>query len=124
MLRNSPPPELAAFNFPAGTVTTGQRSASTPPTQALFFLNNPLVVAQARALAQAVLGASEATEEARVCAAYQRALQRDPDPTEIARALTHVRDQESALSGADATLRAWSSFCQALLASNEFRYID
>ena len=126
MLRNSPPPDLAAFNFPSGTEVAGRRETSTPPTQALFFLNNPLVVAQARALADDLLTRPEATDEERVAAAFHRVLQRDPSATEIAGSLVHVREQENALAGADATsrARAWASFCQALLASNEFRYID
>ncbi|NIP95792.1 MAG: DUF1553 domain-containing protein, partial [Akkermansiaceae bacterium] len=61
-----------------GTEVAGQRESSTPPTQALFFLNNALVVAQARALAEHLLEGAEASDEERVTTAYHRALQRDP----------------------------------------------
>ncbi|HCQ37714.1 MAG TPA: hypothetical protein DIV39_01040, partial [Verrucomicrobiales bacterium] len=60
----------------------------------------------------------------KVTAAYRQALQRDPSEAETARALSHIQEQEAELSGADSTIRAWASFCHALLASNEFRYID
>ena len=122
MLRNSPPPDLATFDFPDGIDTAGQRQVNTPPTHALFLLNNPLVVEQARVLAEECLGAGD--DNARVIAAYHHTLQRDPSPEEVGRSLRHVRQLEQELSGADAVLRAWASFSQALLASNEFRYID
>ncbi|HJM65719.1 MAG: DUF1549 domain-containing protein [Roseibacillus sp.] len=129
MLRNALPKELSAFNFPDGMTVTGQRSTATPPTQALFFLNNPLLIAQARSLAerilaQPVLSDHQANLESRVTTAYRQILQRNPSREEVTRALSHVHEQEVDLSGADSTLRAWASFCQALLASNEFRYID
>ena len=122
MLRSSPPPGLAAFDFPDGIDSAGQREVTSPPTQALFLLNHPLVVEQARSLAEHCLGLEG--DEARVVAAYRRTLQREPSPVETGRALEHVRQLERELGGDDARARAWASFSQALLASNEFRYID
>ena len=52
-LRNSPPPELAAFDLPDFTVVTGQRDVTTLPTQALYLLNSPFVVEQSRAFRRA-----------------------------------------------------------------------
>lgn len=124
MLRNSPPLDLAAFDFPDGTKVTGKRNVSTPPTQALFLLNNPLVVAQSEALANRLLNEVESSDEARISKAYQRALQRKPSPDEIKRTLVHINELKKVLPGDDATAKAWASFCQVLLASNEFRYID
>ena len=121
MLRNSPPPGLAAFDFPDGVKVNGKREVTTPPTQALFFLNNPFVVQQAHGFAKRLLEIAE--DHKRVVAAYHRALQRDPTSSEIERALAHVHSIASELSKG-AELRAWASLCQALLASNEFRYID
>ena len=124
MLRNALPQELVAFNLPDGMKVRGSRSKATPPTQALFFLNNPLMISQALSLAERVLADPQASSASRVTAIYRQSLQRDPSEKEITRALSHVRDQEAELSGADSTIRAWASFCQALLASSEFRYID
>jgi hypothetical protein len=122
MLRSSPPPDLAAFDFPDGIDPAGQRQVTTPPTHALFLLNNPLVVEQARVLAEENLRTGD--NKARVIAAYHRTLQRDPSPDEIERSLGHIRQLGQELAGGDAQLRAWASFTQSLLASNEFRYID
>ena len=118
----SPPPDLAAFDFPDGIDPAGQRQVTTPPTHALFLLNNPLVVEQARVLAEENLRTGD--NKARVIAAYHRTLQRDPSPDEIERSLGHIRQLGQELAGGDAQLRAWASFTQSLLASNEFRYID
>lgn len=117
-LRNSPPPELAAFDFPDFVSVKGQRDLSTVPGQALFLFNNPLVIEQAGFLAQQLL-ASDETERVRL--AYHRSLNRDPNPEELYRALELVRATESELDSAE---KAWASLCQALFASNEFRYID
>lgn len=125
ILRGAPPAELAAFNLPNGTEVAGQRDSATPPTQGLFFLNNPLVVNQARALAaECSAGDKQQDDESKIASVYHRVLQRDPSSGEVSQALEHIRQLEQELSGADATTRAWASFCQALLASNEFRYID
>ena len=124
MLRNALPQELVAFNLPDGMKVRGSRSKATPPTQALFFLNNPLMISQALSLAGRALADPQASSASRVTAIYRQSLQRDPSEKEITRALTHVREQEAELSGADSTIQAWASFCQALLASSEFRYID
>ena len=77
-----------------------------------------------RILAQPVLSDHQANLESRVTTAYRQILQRNPSGEEVTRALSHVHEQETDLSGADSTQRAWASFCQALLASSEFRYID
>ena len=124
MLRNALPQELVAFNLPDGMKVQGSRSKTIPPSQALFFLNNPLIMAQALALAERLLVDQEINPALKVTAAYRQTLQRDPSEAETARALSHIQEQEAELSGGDSTIRAWASFCHALLASNEFRYID
>ncbi len=124
MLRNSPPPELAAFDFPAAIAVTGKREETIRPTQALFLLNNPFVVEQAREMATHLLEDEGRDDDARISMAYSQALQRRPTTEESERALDHIRELRAELTGGDAELRAWASFCQALLASNEFRYID
>ena len=136
MLRDSPPPELAAFDFPEGREVRGQREVSTQPTHALFLLNNPWVVKQSRLLASRLLAgahaddsADDSSEEraALVCASFRRVLARDPVEGESERALFHVRSIESDLSTESDERRrvhAWASLIQALMASNEFRYID
>ncbi len=143
MLRNSPPPDLAAFDLPDGRRPQGSRGETTLPTQALFLLNNPLLVESSRRFAARLLDEPNATMNTRVRAAFRQALQRDPTDDELAATVTLVRtlmaelaDEASSLAegggGAEgetadpprSELDAWATVCQALLATNEFRYLD
>jgi hypothetical protein len=130
MLRNSLPPELTPFNMPDGTAVTGKRDVTTLPTQALYLLNNRFVVEQAQALADRVIASSAGDDDqARIRAAYRRTFAREPQPLEIDRARDFLRDADLSRVSAETddrtrNRRVWAAFCQALLASNEFRYLD
>ncbi|WP_235934724.1 PSD1 and planctomycete cytochrome C domain-containing protein [Candidatus Laterigemmans baculatus] len=135
-LRSSPPPELAAFDLPEFTSVTGRRDTSTVPGQALHLYNSSFVIAQANSLARCVLREAEG-EEPRVRAAFRRALGREPAETErtAAKRLLHSMTGPPAAAHTDAVqagaqadsqdkVRPWASLCQALLITNEFRYVD
>ncbi|QDU28365.1 Planctomycete cytochrome C [Anatilimnocola aggregata] len=119
-LRSSPPPELAAFDLPDFASVIGQRDVSTVPNQALHLYNSPFVIEQSNHFAQWVLSET-ASAEGRLRSAWERALGREPNQAEIAKALELVRLTETELADED---KAWASFCQALLIANEFRYVD
>ena len=119
-LRSSPPPELAAFDLPDFTAVTGQRNESTVPGQALHLYNSPFVIEQAANLSR-TLSAESTGDEARVRMAFRRAFCREPSENELAEALKLVQLTISNVKSED---KAWASLCQALLVSNEFRYID
>jgi len=133
-LRNSPPPELAAFDLPDGISVMSQRDETTLPTQSLYLLNNPFVVEQSRALAADVLSVSSESDSSRVLEIFRRVLQRNPSDLETQRSLEHVTTIEQSLEATDATstvgqrvdrrVQAWASLTQALFATNEFRYFD
>ena len=119
-LRSSPPPELAAFDLPEFTNVVGKRDQSTVPTQALHLLNSPFVIEQAEQLGRAIQDAFECDRE-RVRLAYRQTLQREPSGSEVSQALDLVRSSHAVLNDSQ---KAWASFCQALLMTNEFRYVD
>ena len=60
-------------------------------------------------------------DKARVKHAYQSALNRDPEPEELYRAIELVNTTQKEVASKE---KAWASLCQALLVTNEFRYID
>jgi hypothetical protein len=125
-LRHAPPPELAAFDLPDGIAVVGARDSTTLPTQALMLLNSNFVVGQSQQLARRVLSGSMAGDS-RVMDVFQRTLQRNPTRPEADRALLHVQTVYDVLADRnddECRLRAWASLCQALMMSNEFRYID
>lgn len=119
-LRSSPPPELAPFDLPDFTSVSGQRDVSTVPSQALHLFNNSFVIDQAGHFAR-LLMQDTASPEGRVRIAWERAMGREPNPVEIEKALELVRATEAELAEAE---QAWASLCQALLITNEFRYVD
>jgi hypothetical protein len=119
-LRSSPPPELAAFDLPDFTSVVGQRDVSTVPSQALHLFNNAFVIDQSKYFARLVMSET-ASPEGRVRISWERALGREPKPVEIEQALELVRVTEADLSDAE---KAWTTLCQALLITNEFRYVD
>jgi hypothetical protein len=128
MLRNSMPPELTPFNLPDATTITGKRDSSTLATQSLYLLNNTFLVAQSRRFADRVQKAA-VDEAQRFQFAYRSALGRSATATEMQRASDFLRETDSMLVSTqnDENQRlsdAWAAFCQALLASNELRYVD
>ncbi len=99
LLRGIVPPTLEAFDPVDQTLVSGQREATTVPSQALFLLNSAFVRKQALALAERLLADDRATDSSRIAAAYRLAFSRVPTSTELARA-------ESFLSGVEAELGA------------------
>ena len=119
-LRSSLPPELSAFDVPDFTAVTGQRDVSTIPGQALHLFNNPFVIEQAKHFAHSIT--NDATDNGtRIHAAFRRALNRDPMPNELDQAIEFLQLTTAELKSDE---KAWISLCQALLVTNEFRYVD
>jgi hypothetical protein len=113
---------LALFDFADPSLVTGERAATTSPAQALYFMNGPLVIRQAEALAERVR-AIEGDDARRVERAYRLALARPPSTGECDRALTFLREFAARARGGDPPREAWSALCQALFATAEFRYL-
>jgi hypothetical protein len=130
IFRNVIPEVLDAFDFADPNVVTGQRDVTTVAPQALFMLNNTFVGAQAKAMAMRVATTAAKSDIARVDLAYKLALGRSPTTPQRTRAIayieTYLRDP-SATPSRDPDknkLEAWSTLCQALFASAEFRYLN
>jgi hypothetical protein len=125
LVRTLVPRSLEVFDFAEQGMVTGSRDATTVATQALYLLNDPFVQEQSRALAERLLR-NEQEDVVRIRLAYRLALGREATDKEVARARSYLDDFEAGLrQGATAQPRnvAWSSFCQALLASAEFRFV-
>ena len=128
MLRNSMPPELTPFNLPSGTAVTGKRDITTLPTQALYLLNSPFVIDQSKRLAARLLQSSS-DDTGIIRDAYRRAFSREADENEIQRATEFLHNTDAAFASANLSKdtrrqTVWAAFCQALLSSNELRYVD
>jgi len=95
------PGALRTFDFPNPDLHIAQRSQTTVPQQALFFMNHELVLKQVRLLTKTTEDLDDNTQ--RVQQLFRRILQRDPSPAEITDALSLV---ESVGSTTEATVSA------------------
>jgi len=101
------PGVLRMFDFANPDLHIPKRNETTVPQQALFFLNHPLVLDRAKALAKVAAGSG--TDPGRVRALFRRALQRDPSEGEIGEALALIDAAEDvALPTAPVTAADWS----------------
>jgi cytochrome c553 len=130
VFRNAVPEVLEAFDFADPNTVSGARDVTTVAPQALFMLNNEFVTKQAQALAFRVATQAAKNDGARVELAYKLALGRSATSGERDRAEAYVYNylRDPALGRVRDTdemkLKAWSSLCQALMASAEFRYLN
>jgi hypothetical protein len=114
--RNNRPEVFALFDFSDINSTQGQRHTSTVAPQALFFLNNPFVLAQARLAATGILAGS-GSAAVRLAQVFVTCLGRPPSPAEADACAQVLR------SGAAAD-EAWAMIVQSLFGSLSFRYLD
>ncbi len=118
---------LETFDFADPNVVSGNRSSTTVPTQALFLMNSPFMQEQATACAKRLLH-ERSTDSARIDYFLRLALGRAPSYSEIDRAANFIRRlsemSEPAGGESKANVEAWASFCQAVLASNEFLFLN
>jgi hypothetical protein len=119
---------MTLLDFPNAAQPTGSRADTTVPTQALFFMNSSFVVTQATRMAMSLLVDATVDDATRVQHAYVRALARPPSAAEREAALAYLDAYARTRDGdGESTARrqdAWASFCQTLLASNDFVYLD
>jgi hypothetical protein len=118
IVRDAVPDVLDLFDFAEPSLVVAVRDVTNVPAQALYLMNSPFVVAQSRALAKRLLSQAGLDHSQRVALAYQLTLSRAPTEAELARGVSYVRAESS-----DGDEAAWANFCQALLASAEFRYV-
>jgi cytochrome c553 len=123
LLRTLTPRSLEVFDFAEQGMVTGSRDSTTVATQALYLLNDPFVRRQAQALASRARGRSNVDDAGRVQFIYRFALGRMPTEREIERAQRYIAEYAAAAQPSDPRGAAWSSLCQALLASAEFRFV-
>jgi cytochrome c553 len=114
---------LRLFDFPDANITSERRTETTVPQQQLFVLNSPFFVAQAKSLA-ARLNAAEKDDAARVARAYLLVYGRPATEAERELSLHYLAGKDDPAEAGHNQLTRWERYAQALLAGNEFLYID
>ncbi len=77
------PGTLRVFDFANPDLHTPQRSETTVPQQALFFLNGPFVIGRAKALAAQPSIAAADSPDRKITELYRRVFQRDPTRSQL-----------------------------------------
>jgi hypothetical protein len=97
--RQNLPGLFRTFDFANPDVTSPQRFATTVPQQALYLMNNPFPIRQARRLVERPELTSVSDAAARVRRLYRLLFQRDPDAEELrlARAFLESQSHETAV---------------------------
>jgi len=122
IVRGAPLPEsLSLFDVANPNIVTAQREETTVPAQALFLMNSAFVIEQAKAATAKLMSVSGLDDAGRVDLAYRTFYARPASSQDKERALKYLT--EAAKDLGTKQNEAWVSFCQALFASAEFRYI-
>jgi hypothetical protein len=139
LIRNDMYPFFSIFDYPDASVTVDARPSTMVAQQALFMMNSPLVVSQAERLASNLLAFEADDDEQRIVHLYLTCFARHPNPSQLASAIVFLeRIRAGGPSGRsvswpensmesdqmDPELHAWRTLCHAMLASNEFIYLD
>jgi hypothetical protein len=116
---------LEVFDAPSVVTNCTRRNTTTIPLQSLGLLNSDFVLARAKAFAHRVAREAGAAPSDRVSRAFLIAMGRAPSREEQAASRRFIEAQPARYSGEpDASEHAWFDFCQMILASNAFLYLE
>lgn len=142
VVRGVLPEMFQLFDFAEPERPIAQREESTVPAQSLFLMNSPWIIQQARATAKKLLDDKsfddlnstgiEPGDAGRVERLYRMAFARRPTADESSRALTYLAqpeilrpDPKNKTPATAVQLREerWTSYCQVIFSSAEFRTV-
>jgi hypothetical protein len=116
---------LELFDAPRLAINCSARTTSTVPLQALALLNSDFARTRARAFASRLEREGGRDLGGRVVLACRLAWGREPGEGERTAAKRFLEAQQALYAGEkDGEQRAWMDFCQMVLASNAFLYVE
>ena len=115
---------LRLFDFPDANITSSTRAETTVPQQQLFVLNSPFMIEQAKAFAARIKNQAGQGLEDQIRYAYQLAFGRPVTDLELRIGLEYLQGVDSQDDQEHSQLDRLQRYAQALLASNEFMYLD
>jgi hypothetical protein len=129
VVRNMLPDVLALFDGADPNNVTAVRNDTTVPSQALYLLNSNFVREQSRHFAARVRADDKASDDDRFQLAHRLALARPASTDELVASRGFIEAYLAATIAqarpeSDRRLSAWQSYCQSLLCSNEFLYVE
>ncbi|MEM6779715.1 MAG: DUF1549 and DUF1553 domain-containing protein, partial [Planctomycetota bacterium] len=117
IVRDEVPRSLEVFDFADASSISGTRESSQTANQALYMMNNPLVIRASDEFAKRVSQETSRPSE-QMALAFKLAYGRPPTSAERAATASFVRGFDG-FSG-----QTLSALCQSLFASAEFRFVD
>jgi hypothetical protein len=118
--RQNLPALFRTFDFANPDTSNQGRFHTTVPQQALFLMNSPFVIEQARNVAQRSEIAKASSAEEKVQALYRLILQRRAQASEVELGEKFIAAQPQK----DSKLSQLERYAQVLLLSNELSYVD
>jgi hypothetical protein len=129
--RQNLPNLLRAFDFASPDTTSPQRFQTTVPQQALFMMNSPFVIDQAKHLVERPEVAAISDPAKRIQELYRLLYGRAPAPDEVQLGLRYLKAAERAPTAVSQPapvtsehLTPWEKYAQVLLMANEFVLVD
>jgi hypothetical protein len=119
--RQNLPGMLRTFDFANPDSSNPQRYETTVPQQALFLMNNPFVLEQARHLLKRDELRGLTDPDTKIRMLYRLAYGRPPDAAELHLA---QRFLQTASGTGGIGLTPWEQYAQVLLLANEFAFVD
>jgi hypothetical protein len=117
--RSNLPAMLNLFDFGDATTSSEGRTQTNVAPQALFMMNSGFVAERAANLSASLLADNALSDPARIQRAYQLILNRPPASTMVEGALRYL----DGFPGGNRTA-AWTSLVRAIMASNDFLYVQ
>lgn len=129
IVRGLVPESLGLFDFADPSLIMGRREVTNVPSQSLYLMNSPFINGAAQDMARYLANDLGLRGPALAEAAFVRCYSRPPTAAESAATLDYIkRFTETAtkegLDPEETRVLALATFCQSLLASAEFRYLN
>jgi len=115
-------PTFRTFDFASPDISTPLRPSTTVPQQALFLLNSPFLLEEAKQLANRADLVAAPDLDARIARLYLDLFGRPPEKAEVDLGRRFV--ESSPRSDQGNAPSPWEMYAQVLLMSNEFSFID
>jgi hypothetical protein len=123
--RTKPVTMLDLFDGAQMNPNCNRRSTATVPLQSLALLNSDFVRRRSNAFARRILNEAAADPGKGIAAAFELGLGRGPTPEEQGAAEEFLKSQAfQYANNAKVQESVWTDFCQMLLASNAFLYVE
>jgi hypothetical protein len=129
IVRGLVPESLGLFDFADPSLLSGKREITTVPSQALYMMNSPFILGNANAMASHLVADLGLRGPALATEAFYRCYSRPPTKEEGRRTLEFITRFLEVAEGEghstdEARILALTTFCQSLIGSAEFRYLN